>query len=184
MSLGTSLHAQYYDTSLKGHGLRRAFDILKRKGLASTRTQGPFHQTMEEALYHIAEAHILTAWLTEGRVETLSQLHHKSPDDLLALAETIMQRHASTEALNTVEARDEIDKSAVDDVEREVIMFSRDVLQYIVLDEAVKHGRIGVMEDMLPHLFYRFSGGGSPKYAIECYELLQGLHREWPREVA
>jgi hypothetical protein len=39
------------------------------------------------------------------------------------------------------------------------------------------------MEDMLPHLLFRFAGGRNNKYTIEVLELLQGLQREWPLEV-
>jgi len=32
-------------------------------------------------------------------------------------------------------------------------MWNCDILQYIVLDQAIKNGNVGIMEDMLPHFF-------------------------------
>jgi hypothetical protein len=66
---------------------------------------------------------------------------------------------------------------------RQLIMWNRNVLHYIILDHAIRHGDIGLMEDMLPVLLFRFLGGSNKNYAIEVLELLQGLHREWPSEV-
>ena len=45
-----------------------------------------------------------------------------------------------------------------------------------MLDHTIKQGDVGLMEDMLPTLIFRFMGGGNSKYAIEVLELLQGLH--------
>ncbi|KAG5634601.1 hypothetical protein H0H81_001411 [Sphagnurus paluster] len=57
MAFAKSLHKQYLGTS-EGRGLRHAFELLKQKGLTRVLTQGPFHHDLEEALYHIAEAHL------------------------------------------------------------------------------------------------------------------------------
>ena len=70
-----------------------------------------------------------------------------------------------------------------DQQKRQIIQWNRDVLQYIVLDQAISHGDVGLMEDMLPHLLFQFIGGCNSKYSIEILELLQGLHREWPPDV-
>lgn len=55
IALEHSLHAQYYLTST-GMGLKQAFDLLNRKGLSAPSVQGNFHQKLQEALKHIAEA--------------------------------------------------------------------------------------------------------------------------------
>ena len=47
------------------------------------------------------------------------------------------------------------------------MQWNHDVLQYLVLDHAIHHGDVGLMEDMLPHLLFRFIGGQNPKYANE-----------------
>ncbi|KAI1782399.1 hypothetical protein LXA43DRAFT_1104125 [Ganoderma leucocontextum] len=47
----------------------------------------------------------------------------------------------------------------------------------------MRTGDVGVMEDLLSHLFFRLCGGGNHKYVVEILELEQGLHREWPKEL-
>ena len=49
----------------------------------------------------------------------------------------------------------------------------------IELDEAMRAGDVGRMQDLLPRLLFCFAGGGSSHYAIKILELLQGLHKEW-----
>ncbi|KAK7014537.1 hypothetical protein R3P38DRAFT_2544699, partial [Favolaschia claudopus] len=61
------------------------------------------------------------------------------------------------------------------------IMFLCDVLPYILLRTAIKHGDVGLMEDLISEMLYRFVGGNNSKY--QMLELLQGLNREWPREL-
>ncbi|EEB90164.1 hypothetical protein MPER_11668 [Moniliophthora perniciosa FA553] len=134
---------------------------------------------MEEAIYHVAEAHILVDWKVVGKVESLSELQKKSPQALRDLAETIVRQHASTDALTAMEARGD----HRDEAKAQTIMWNRDALQYIVLDEAIKHGDVGMMEAMLPTLLFRFIGGQNSNYTIEVLELLQGLYREWTDEV-
>ena len=62
-------------------------------------------------------------------------------------------------------------------------MWNCNMLQYIVLDQAIQNGDVGLMEDMLPHLLFWFLGGGNGKYAGKVLELLQALHQELPVEV-
>ena len=75
------------------------------------------------------------------------------------------------------------DPAKRDEQLRQLVMWNRDILQYIILDHAISDGDVGLMEDMLPHLFLRFQGGGNGNYSQEVLELLQGLHREWDPEV-
>ncbi|KAF9231490.1 hypothetical protein BU15DRAFT_90901 [Melanogaster broomeanus] len=170
MAFANSLHKQYLGTTA-GRGLMQAFTLLGRKGLGSTSTRGPFHHHLEEALFHIAEAHIQLDWLA---------LRSRTPTELLTLAEQLVNKHASSDALELMDSRPEEER---DKVKRNTIMWNRDVLHYIVLDHAIKLGDVGLMEAMLPTLLYRFTGGRNSKYAIEVLELLQGLHKEWPPAV-
>ncbi|KAH7890483.1 hypothetical protein F5I97DRAFT_1774879, partial [Phlebopus sp. FC_14] len=64
------------------------------------------------------------------------------------------------------------------------IMWNRDALHYVDLDDAIKSGNVGVIEETLPHLLFHFVGGNNSKYAIEVLELLQCLYHEWPLELA
>ena len=117
-------------------------------------------------------------WLELGKVKQLSDLRKQSPEDLLKLAEKIVEQRASSEAMDLLDAKQE---NQQDEEFWQVIMWNRDMLQYIVLNQAIQNGNVGLM---LPHLLFRFLGGGNGKYAGEVLELLQALHQELPVEVA
>ncbi|KAJ7260768.1 hypothetical protein C8J57DRAFT_1072247 [Mycena rebaudengoi] len=177
MAFANSIHKQHLGTS-KGRGLSSAFDILRRKGLQSSKTQGPFWHDLDEALHFIAEAQIRALWLHVGDVTNLAELRAKSPQELAQIAQQIVREHASSAALMGLQGRNS------DELKSQSVMFLRDVLPYIMLRAAVKHGDVGLMEDMIPQMLFRFIGGNNNKYVTEMLELLQGLHREWPPEVA
>lgn len=179
MAFANSLHRQYFGSS-KGRGLRQAFALLNRKGLQSVKIKGTFYHHLHEGILHIAEAHFRDCWRRVGGVEKLSDLRTRSPEELRALAERLVHEYASND---TVEDMDTWMEGQHDDVFRQSIMWNRDVLYYILLHRSMEAGDVGMMEDLLPHLLFRFSGGGNHKYAVEVLELLQGLHREWPQEV-
>ena len=179
MAFANSLHKQYLGTAA-GRGLMQAFTLLKRKGLGNSATKGPFHHDLVEALYHVAEAHVRIDWLTVMKAKCLGELRSRSPDELLIYAHKLVNEHASS---NAVDRMDALPVDRQDEVQRQTILWNRDVLHYITLDHAIKQGDVGLMEDMLPTLLFRFTGGGNSKYATEVLELLQGLHREWPPAV-
>ncbi|PPR03568.1 hypothetical protein CVT24_007608 [Panaeolus cyanescens] len=134
MAFANSLHKQYLGTS-KGRGLHQAFEALNRKGLYKTRTQGPFYHDLVEALYHIAKAHIRVDWCRIGGVSSIKDLRTLGAQSLYNLAEKIVNTHASSEALDAMDLKPEL----VDEQERQVVMFNRDVLQFIILDRAIRH---------------------------------------------
>ncbi|KAJ7162007.1 hypothetical protein C8R43DRAFT_1063239 [Mycena crocata] len=177
MAFANSLHKQHLGTA-KGRGLSAAFDVLGRKGLQSSQTQGPFFHDLSETLHIIAEAQLREVWLQVGKVTNLGDLRQKTPEELYKLAERIVSRHASNEALAHLKQR-----KIIDDIKSQSIMFLRDVIPFIMLRSAVRTGDVGIMEDMIPLMLYRFLGGRNSNYAGEMLELLQGLRREWPPEV-
>lgn len=179
MAYANSIHKQYLGT-MKGRGLRQAFELLERKGLSKVQTKGPFHHDLDEALHHVAEAHILEDWLVTGGVKEISELRKLKPEELHKLADKFVKEHASRSALI---AMDQKPTEMRDEHKCQLILWNLDVLPYIVLRRAIRTGNVGIMEDLIPHLVARFIGGGNSKYAIECLELLQGIHREWPPEV-
>ncbi|KAJ7114321.1 hypothetical protein C8R44DRAFT_710147 [Mycena epipterygia] len=177
MAFANSLHKQHLGTS-NGRGLSAAFDVVNRKGLQSSQTQGPFFHDLSETLHIIAEAQIREVWLEVAKVENLTELRKKKPQELYKLAEKIVADHASSSALVRMKL-----KPQPDELKSQSIMFLRDVIPFILLRSAVKHGDVGFMEDMLPFMLYRFIGGKNSNYTGEMLELLQGLHREWPPEI-
>lgn len=179
MAFAKSIHKQYLGTEA-GFGLKHAFGLLRRRGLDTASTQGPFHDDIERTFYDIMDARIRTLWLVQSGARKLEDLRDQSAEELRSLAEDIVRAHASTRAVDMERLKgDDADK-----VRQQGIMFNRDVLLYIVLDQAIKFGDVGLMENILPHALLRFIGGRNSKYAIETLEMLQGLHREWPEEVA
>ncbi|KAJ7681420.1 hypothetical protein B0H17DRAFT_1230726 [Mycena rosella] len=153
MCFANSSHKQHLGTS-KGRGLSQACDVLQRKGLGVSHIQGPFYHHIDEALHHIGEAQIREEWL----------------------------QTRATEALNRMDAIHR-PKDKHDEVKYQSIMFSRDVLQYIILRHGIKHGDVGLMEDMLPELAFQFAGGKNGNYTSEILEMLQGLNKDWPDEI-
>lgn len=174
MSQETSLHSQYYGTRAS-LGLVHAFDLLNRKGLSSPSVKGTFHHDIKEGLYHVAEARFRDLWCVVGKTENLEDLRSRSPQDLLAIATTIVSGYASTLAMQNHSDRP---NDLQDDLLYQSIQWSRDVLDYIDFNEAMSSGDVGRMEDQLPRLLFRFAGGGNSKYAIEILEVLQFLDRE------
>ena len=179
MGAGGSMHKQHMGTS-RGRGISQAIDLLNKKGLGNAQIKGPFHHDLDELLYEMAEAHIREAWLEIGKVDSLAQLREKTAVELVGLAENIAEKYASTDALIEQDSKPDNQKDAV---LRQTILFCQDVLHYITLDQAIQNGDVGLMEDFLPYLLYRFLGSGSTNYATEILEILQAFHREWPSEV-
>ncbi|KAG1724660.1 hypothetical protein EDB19DRAFT_1644419 [Suillus lakei] len=180
MAFANSLHKQYIGTSASTGSLQQAFNLLQRKGLHKSETKGPFWHHLHEALHHISEAHIQASWLAVGGVKSLSELKSKSPTEILTLATTLVDEHASRRAIAKLNHLDEKDRDAV---LTQWTMFNVDILSYIELTTAMKMGDIRRMEDLLPTLLFRFAGGRNSKYTIEILELLQGLKQEWPADI-
>lgn len=179
MAFANSLHKQYLGSTL-GRGLRQAFTLLKKKGLNKVLTKGPFHHDLEECLYEVAAAHFREDWLQMSGEAALKDLQKYSPAQLRNLAHQIFQDRASVMALNKME---QLGEDKMDEQLYQIKMWNHNILHYIILDNSIQSGDVGMMEHMLPYLYHRFQGGGNGKYAIEVMELLQGLHREWTAEV-
>ena len=98
MAFANSLHSQFYGSKAT-LGFSHAFDILQRKGLHSTSTQGTFHHTFEQALFVVGAARFRDVWRKVADVENLGELRKKSAIELYDLATTIWGSYASTAAI-------------------------------------------------------------------------------------
>ncbi|OJT05420.1 hypothetical protein TRAPUB_13205 [Trametes pubescens] len=179
MVFANSLHAQYLGTSA-GIGLRKAFETLSRKGLMKQETKGVFWHHLDEALWHVGEANFLALWAEVGEVSAHAELASKSPQELITILDTIHKKHASRAAVTDLENAAAEEQ---DEVKRQMVMLSADLLPYFDLREAMKIGDVGRMEDLLPTMLFRFAGGGNHKYAVEILELIYKLRTEWPDEL-
>ena len=112
-------------------------------------------------------------------MESLRDLRKCSPLELRSLALQIITDYASSEGLFKLTAQQE----RCDDLLYQSIQMARDLLDYMLLDQAISSGDIRLLEDLVPRLLFRYIGGGSSNYTIEILELLQGLHREWPTDL-
>lgn len=175
MAQEESIHKQHYATGTGG--LKQAFDLLKRKGLHAAAVQGNFHQRVREAYHHILEAHIRDIWEVIGDATDLAQLRQKSPKELDELAARIVDEFASTQAYQRLYRKA---STKQDHVLENQILFMRDLLDYVNLDDAMRTGDVGRMFDLMPRLLFRFHGGNNWKYTLEVLESLQGLLREFP----
>jgi hypothetical protein len=162
-----------------GFGLVHAFDLLKRKGLQSPTVEGTFHHHLKEGLLHISEARFRDLWCVIGKVNKLADLRSRTPEQLYALAIKIVDDHASTATLQKMAAN----KLRKDELLYQSTQMACDLLDYMNFDAAIKTGNVGTLQDLLPHLLFRFIGSKNKNYAIEILDLLQGLHREWPPDL-
>ncbi|EMD36367.1 hypothetical protein CERSUDRAFT_95685 [Gelatoporia subvermispora B] len=179
MAFEHSLHAQYFSTRAS-LGLIHAVELLNRKGLHSPSVQGTFHHHIQELLSHVAEARFRDIWCILGSVSSLADLRHQHPEQLHTLATRIIDEFASTPALWDLQSKP---KAKQDQLLQQGVRFNRDILDYLNLTDAITSGDVGRMEDLLPCLLFRFSGGKNYKYTGEVLEMLQSLHREWPADL-
>ncbi|KAI0670268.1 hypothetical protein C8Q78DRAFT_1090586 [Trametes maxima] len=178
-----SLHTEYYGTRTS-LGLLHAFEVLDRRGLHTTSTQGTFHHTFEEGLDHCFQAHIRALWCHVAGVEKLEDLRSRTPEELCSLSARILCGHASTMALSSLSTNQSgLPTKILDQHHYQITQFIRDVLDYIILRDAIACGDVQTMEDSLPRLLFRFSGGQNPNYTTEVCELLQNLHYDWPADL-
>jgi len=63
-----------------------------------------------------------------------------------------------------------------DNVFTDAVLFNKDVLDYLIFNDVIKTDDITTMQNILPHLLFRFVGGRNSNYCVEVLELLQGHH--------
>jgi hypothetical protein len=163
-----SLHKQYLGTNA-GRGLMHACMVLERKGLHTVQTHRPFHQQLHDAIYHVTKAQICDCWRVVGWTEDLADLRQKKPEDLYNLAKQIVDQLSSNDAVERIDLQPEDEQ---DHIFRQSVLWNCDVLHYVDLNEAIRNGDVGIMEQTLPYLLFQFAGGKNSKYTIEILELL------------
>ena len=175
MALLKNIRKQYYGTE-SGFGLKAAFSVLRRTGLDKPKTKGTFHEDLEHAMRDVLHTHIRVCWLRISEVSGLNELRMERPEALRVFARLLLCKYAGAETIMDLE-------DCGDEWRCQMSMLIRDMLQYVILDDAISRGNVGIMEKMLPHLLFRFIGGRNTNYTKEVLELLQGLHAEWPPDV-
>lgn len=175
-----NLHNQYYGTQSTPGSIAQAATTLHRKGLGTKSIQGLFHHNIREMLLHMAAARFRNLWCVVGGVAKLHELRDKTPPELHRIATRIVDEFASSKALKAQRKHPDDEH---DEVLYQAVQWNRDILDYIILDDAIRSGDVGRLELLLPRLLFRFSGGKNYKYATEILETLYGLVHSWTPEV-
>ncbi|KAG1744516.1 uncharacterized protein EDB91DRAFT_1236493 [Suillus paluster] len=136
MAFANSLHKQYLGI----------FRLTATQGTAQIRNERSFLASPSQS----ASSH--------------HELKSKSPTEILTLATTLVDEHASHHAIAKLNHLDEKDRNAV-------------LTQWTMFN--VDMGDIRRMEDVLPTLLFRFAGGGNSKYTIEILELNHVCQHCW-----
>ena len=157
-----------------------AFTVLEQKGLHTVQTRGPFHQQLHDAIYHVTEAHIRDCWRVVSWTDNLADLREKKPEDLYKFATEIVDQLLSSSAVEQMDLQPEDEH---DEIFQQASLWNCDALHYVDLNKAIRNGDVGIMEQTLPYLLFRFAGGKNSKYTIEILELLQCLHWKWTPDV-
>ncbi|PCH37580.1 hypothetical protein WOLCODRAFT_84034, partial [Wolfiporia cocos MD-104 SS10] len=135
---------------------------------------------LDQALYHILEAHICTFWHLISGVRNLCELQEQLLEALCTLASLLIKEHAGANTITILKS----DPNGADELQIQASSFMHDTFQYVVLDRAIKYGNIGIMEGMVPHLLFRFICGHNSNYTIECLEsTVSHFADEWPPAV-
>ncbi|EGO22093.1 hypothetical protein SERLADRAFT_440116 [Serpula lacrymans var. lacrymans S7.9] len=80
------------------------------------------------------------------------------------MAESIIQQLSSTDVLNDIKLQP---AEKQDQVFHQFVMWNCDMLRYLDLHDAIESGDVGVMEQSLPHLLFRFAGGVTQSIQLE-----------------
>jgi hypothetical protein len=119
---------------------------------------------MQEALYHIATVRFRDLWCIEAGVHSLESLRDLTSDDLLQIARNLVEKYMSVAALDELKAKP---SDIQDKVFAHGVLLNKDLLDYLILDDAIKTGDIMTMEDILPRLLFQFVGGRNSNYTVE-----------------
>ena len=141
--------------------------------------KGPFFHDIHKLLFQILRAHLRGCWKRVAPENKLQNLHYLTVTKLKKKAEDIYWEYALTDAMEKLMKKD----AEFNEVKYKMTMMIRDLLHFLIPQHAIKYGDVGLMKNMLPHLFFCFHRGSSPKYAVEMLELIQSFEKEWPQEI-
>ncbi|CUA68570.1 Callose synthase 2 [Rhizoctonia solani] len=164
----------------KTNSFIRDVTLLGRTGLTmNMRQKRPNFFTNDEFLRHKLFALIRSLWMSYSTTDTVEKLVEwvkASPEDTLSeVAQRILDERISSEALNTLSC-----EPAEDEVLRNTILQTRDLLQYYSVRRAIQTGNVGWLEDLIPNLIIYFKGRENFNYAQELAEYMQWMRYDAP----
>lgn len=107
----------------------------------------------------------------------------RTPEDILAAGKRIQRERFSKQAVSLYDVEMNEQEEKADPVFLNTLVQKRDLKLFWDFKDAVKHGNVGHMEDLLPELLVFFTGGRNTNYAKQMYELLQTMWHESTPEI-
>ncbi|KAG8729896.1 hypothetical protein FRC10_003318, partial [Ceratobasidium sp. 414] len=152
--------------------------LLGRSGLnMNMRQKRPDFFTNDEFLRHKLFALIRSLWMHYSGTNTVEELvgwvKSCSAAQLTETARQIYSERVSSSALEQLASEPE-----PDEVLRNTIFQSRDLLQYYSVRRGIQTGNVGWLEDLLPNLIIYFRGRENHNYAQELAEAMQWMRHE------
>ncbi|KAG8696910.1 hypothetical protein FRC08_006849 [Ceratobasidium sp. 394] len=158
----------------------RDIAFLGRTGFTmNMRKKRPDFHTNDEYLRGKLYALVRSLWMEYSGCDSAESLvtwvKSTAPDVLRSMAERIFHERISPAALVDLSSRDQPDQ-----VLRQTILQTRDLLQYNSTRTAIRSGNVGWLEDLLPNLLIYFKGRENYNYAQVLAETMQWMRHEAP----
>ncbi|KAG9103211.1 hypothetical protein FRC06_011751 [Ceratobasidium sp. 370] len=171
--------------SMAGLGFDHIAQVLSRTGFSENMRQTrPDYHSVKEILMHEFESRVRDYWLWVTNTKSLEELKSWLEDpthttrDVLEAGRKIQRERISKQAISLYELEAGGSVETFDQVFLESLIQTRDLELFWDLRHAVKHGKVGHMEDLIPELLVFFTGGRHSNYARQMYETLQILFHE------
>ncbi|KAG9118323.1 hypothetical protein FRC07_007220, partial [Ceratobasidium sp. 392] len=155
---------------------------LGRSGFAENmRRKRPDYHNVVKYLKHKFKARVRGFWMWASGTDSLEDLvawvNHpdRTAQEIFDLGKRIQSQRISSQAVS--KCRQNLAQHQ-DEVFLGTLVMTRDLMTHWDLNDAVKHGYVGHMEDLLPELLIYFTGGRNKNYARQMYELLQLMYHE------
>ncbi|KAG9084013.1 hypothetical protein FRC06_004273 [Ceratobasidium sp. 370] len=171
--------------SAAGLGFTHSVLALGRTGFSKNmRRNRPDYHLVKEYLMHEFESHVRGLWLLVTGTHSLDELnawlqdHTRTAEDILNAGQRIQYEYISKPAVSLYSLDMEELPETADHVFLGTLVQNRDLEMFWDLRHAVKNGKVGHTEDLIPELLIFFTGGRNSNYAKQMYDILQILYHE------
>ncbi|KAA1470545.1 hypothetical protein DENSPDRAFT_774774 [Dentipellis sp. KUC8613] len=179
VQLNTSWYLlSHHRGSIGDHGSLDCFiQLLEKKRHGSAH---PDFHALRATEFQVLSGTILHAWKRECGFPSLAlfSASNPTPQALLDIARRIRQSYASGPTNQDPTAE------GVDNIFRNTQLLLRDLLYFRTLQNAIKSGDFGRVEDLLGWFTIFFAGVGAPNYCSEFLHFIQNLRLVWTPEFA
>jgi hypothetical protein len=143
----------------------------------------PDHRMEDRALRHALTALIADAWRIEVESKHNVAIGEWLPtwEEIIEISRQITRTHVAE--MSFVPSHTKSPESS-DMANDNVKLFARDVLLWVMVRHASRHGDVGCIEDLLPFWICIWAHTGKHKYAEYIAQFLLNLNRVWPEKFA